>query len=54
MFDVEVLHLAAQAGFHVAEVPVRWRDDGDTRLNLVSGNVRNALDLLRIRFGRHE
>ncbi len=52
MFDVEILHLATQAGYRIAQVPVRWRDDGDSRLDLVRGNVRNLADLLRIRFGR--
>jgi dolichyl-phosphate beta-glucosyltransferase len=52
MFDVEVLHLAEQAGYHIKEIGVRWRDDGDSRLQLVAGNWRNVLDLLRIRFGR--
>jgi hypothetical protein len=33
-------------------VPVRWRDDGDSRLNLVAGNIRNVRDLLGIRW-RH-
>jgi dolichyl-phosphate beta-glucosyltransferase len=51
MFDVEVLYLARLRGYKVKEVGVRWRGDGDTRLNLVSGNWRNFLDLLRIRFG---
>jgi dolichyl-phosphate beta-glucosyltransferase len=52
MFDVEVLYLAEQSGYHIKEVGVRWRDDGDSRLQLVSGNWRNMLDILRIRFGR--
>jgi dolichyl-phosphate beta-glucosyltransferase len=51
MFDVEVLILAHRAGYRIKEVPVRWRDDGDSRLRLVAGNWRNMLDLLRIRFG---
>jgi glycosyltransferase involved in cell wall biosynthesis len=51
MFDVEVLYLAVRLGYDVKEIGVRWRDDGDTRLRLVSGNWRNMLDLLRIRFG---
>jgi hypothetical protein len=51
MFDVEVLCLAARAGYRIKEVGVRWRDDGDSRLDLVAGNWRNFLDLLRIRFG---
>jgi len=52
MFDVEVLHLAEQSGYHIKEVGVRWRDDGDSRLQLVAGNWRNMLDILRIRFGK--
>jgi dolichyl-phosphate beta-glucosyltransferase len=52
MFDVEVLHLAEQSGYHIKEVGVRWRDDGDSRLRLVAGNWRNMLDILRIRFGK--
>jgi dolichyl-phosphate beta-glucosyltransferase len=53
MFDVEILHLATQAGYRIAQVPVRWRDDGDSRLQLVRGNLRNLIDLLRIRLARH-
>ena len=51
MFDIEILHLAARAGYRVKEVGVRWRDDGDSRLDLVSGNWNNLRDVLRIRFG---
>jgi dolichyl-phosphate beta-glucosyltransferase len=53
MFDVEVLFLARQQGRRITQVPVRWRDDGDSRLQLVSGNVRNLRDLLSIRW-RHQ
>jgi glycosyltransferase involved in cell wall biosynthesis len=51
MFDVEILYLARRSGYRIVEVPVRWRDDGDSRLQLFSGNLRNLLDVLRIRFG---
>ncbi len=51
MFDVEVLSLAVRAGYKVKEVGIDWRDDGDTRLKLVSGNWKNLKDLFRIRFG---
>ena len=53
MFDVEILHLASRSGYRIAQVPVRWRDDGDSRLELVRGNLRNLRDLLRIRLGRY-
>lgn len=54
MFDVEILYLARQAGYHIEQVPIRWRDDGDSRLVLLRGNLRNGLDILRIRFGKAE
>src|SRR5262245_51000028 len=53
MFDVEILYLAKKTGYHIKEVGVRWRDDGDSRLQLVAGNWRNALDILRIRFATY-
>src|SRR5581483_2216638 len=52
MFDVEILRLALKSGYRIQEIGIRWHDDGDSRLNLVCGNLRNALDILRIRFGR--
>jgi dolichyl-phosphate beta-glucosyltransferase len=52
MFDVEILYIARQRGYRIEEVPVRWRDDGDSRLNLVAGNLRNVRDILGIRW-RH-
>ncbi|HEY7312550.1 MAG TPA: dolichyl-phosphate beta-glucosyltransferase [Gemmataceae bacterium] len=52
MFDVEVLHLAERSGYHVKEVGVRWRDDGDSRSHLMAINWQNLLDILRIRFGK--
>jgi dolichyl-phosphate beta-glucosyltransferase len=50
MFDVEILYLATQLNYQIAQVPVRWRDDGDSRLNLILGNIQNFTDILRIRF----
>lgn len=52
MFDVEILCLAAEAGYRLVQVPVRWRDDRDSRLHLVGGNLRNAADILRIQRNR--
>ncbi|MGH7380693.1 MAG: dolichyl-phosphate beta-glucosyltransferase [Candidatus Methylomirabilales bacterium] len=51
MFDVEVLYLAQHAGYRIAQVPIRWRYDGDSRLALLSANVQNVIDIFRIRFG---
>ena len=51
MFDVEILYLAVAMKYRIAQVPVRWRDDADSRYQLVSGTIRNLTDLLRIRMG---
>jgi dolichyl-phosphate beta-glucosyltransferase len=50
MFDVELLYLCQRLGYRVKEVPIRWRDDADSRLELVAGNLRNVRDIFRIRF----
>jgi dolichyl-phosphate beta-glucosyltransferase len=49
MFDVEILLIAQRLGYRIKEIPITWRDDGDSRLQLVSGNIRNMRDLFRIR-----
>ncbi len=55
MFDVEVLAIARRLGYRIQQVPVRWRDDADSRLDLIAGNLRNVRDIFRIglehRFG---
>jgi dolichyl-phosphate beta-glucosyltransferase len=53
MYDVEILYLAEQAGYRIVQVPIRWRDDGDSRLQLFRGNLRNAVDILRLRLMDH-
>lgn len=49
MFDVEILRLAKRLGYEIKEVGVRWQDDGDSRSPMISGTIRHARDLLRIR-----
>jgi glycosyltransferase involved in cell wall biosynthesis len=53
MFDVEILYLACRSGYRIEQIPIRWRDDGDSRLALVRGNIRNVIDVLKIRFTRY-
>jgi dolichyl-phosphate beta-glucosyltransferase len=47
-FDVEALFIARKLGYRVCEVPVRWRNDEDTHVGLVSG-FQAFPDLARIR-----
>lgn len=48
MFDVEILSLALRNRYRIKQVGIRWADDGDSRLALLSGNWRNMIDLMRI------
>jgi dolichyl-phosphate beta-glucosyltransferase len=52
MFDVEILRLAQMLNYRIKEVGIRWHDDGDSRLELVAGNWRNAQDILKIGLSR--
>jgi len=51
MFDVETVLNARKLGLRLAEFPVDWTNDPDTRLRLVRGSLRNMKDLIRLRLG---
>lgn len=48
-FDAEILFLAQKYGYSIKEVPVCWRNDPATKVNLLKDTVRSFLGLLRIR-----
>lgn len=47
-FDAELCLNASRLGLAVAEVPVVWRDNRDTRVRIVHSSARMMLDLIRI------
>jgi dolichyl-phosphate beta-glucosyltransferase len=49
MFDVEVILRARQKGYRIAEFPVQWTSDRDTRFPPVLGSVRSLRELLAIK-----
>lgn len=49
MYDVEILYIAQISGYRIAQVPIRWRDDGDSRYDVLVGSIRNMRELLSIR-----
>jgi len=57
-FDVEVLWLARQLGYRIAEIPIVWRDDRRSNVRLLRDSGGMLLDLGRIRLngwaGRYE
>jgi dolichyl-phosphate beta-glucosyltransferase len=48
MIDIDMLCRAARAGYRIAEFPVHWTVDPDTRFKLVSGSWQNLVELGRI------
>ncbi len=49
LFDVEVLVMALKQGYRIAEFPVSWSCDRDSRLNVRSHALQVIRDLLAIR-----
>jgi dolichyl-phosphate beta-glucosyltransferase len=47
-YDAELCVNADRLGLRVAEVPVRWLNNADTRVTLFGSSLRMALDLARI------
>ena len=48
-FDVEVLFIAKQRGYRIAELPIPWFFNPDSHVDVVRDSLQMALDLFRIR-----
>lgn len=48
-FDVEVLYLAARAGYRIVQIPVRWRNDPRSRVRLLRDPWRMLIEIAHIR-----
>ena len=51
-FDVEVLLIARKLGYDVAEIPIRWVNDPNTKVAILSDGPRMLIDMVRARL-RH-
>ncbi|MCH7800918.1 MAG: glycosyltransferase family 2 protein [Chloroflexi bacterium] len=50
-FDTEMLLIAEKNGYRIKEIPVKWTDDPDSRVKIVSTAYEDMKGLLRLRFG---
>lgn len=57
-FDVEVLYIARHRGYRIAELPIPWYYNPQSRISVVRDSLQMALDILKIRYnglrGRYE
>ncbi|MDQ6963968.1 MAG: glycosyltransferase family 2 protein [Mariprofundales bacterium] len=49
-FDVEIIYLAQQEGLEVAEIPVRWINEPNSRVRMLIDPILMATDIMRIRY----
>ena len=48
-FDVEVLYIATRLGYKIKEVPIRWLNRKESKVNPLTHPLQMLTDLLRIR-----
>ncbi len=57
-FDVEVLYIARRRGYRIAELPIPWYYNPQSRISVARDSLQMALDILKIRYnglrGRYE
>jgi dolichyl-phosphate beta-glucosyltransferase len=51
-FDVEVLFIARQRGYHIVEVPIPWYFNPESKINVWRDSLRMAVDLGTIRLNQ--
>lgn len=48
-YDAEILYLAKKLNFSVKEIPIIWKNDSRTKVNLFKDIIRSIVDLIRIK-----
>ena len=48
-YDVEILALAKKNGYRISEIPVRWINSPDSKVNPIFDSLQMFLDLVKIR-----
>lgn len=53
-FDIELLYLARKRGYSIAEVPITWYYDADSRMRLFQDSLHLLLELWQIHRNDHD
>ncbi len=49
-FDAEMLFLATRRGYSIRELPIRWSNSDETRVEMARAAITSLVDLIRIRW----
>ncbi len=49
-FDIELLYLAVRYGLSVREIPVVWRNEPQSRVNMITDPINMLRDVARVRW----
>jgi hypothetical protein len=49
-FDAEILYMARKGGLRIAEAPVIWRDNPDSKVRIVRATLSALAGIIRIRW----
>jgi hypothetical protein len=49
-FDIEILYVARKRGYRIAELPIPWYFNPESKLNAVQDAILMGLDILKIRW----
>lgn len=53
-FDIEYLYIAELNNYSIKEIPVKWKDDKDSQVKLLSASINMFKDLLKIRNNKNK
>lgn len=49
-FDLEILFIARKRGYRIAEIPIQWRFNAETKLNPIRDAIRLWFDIFKIHY----
>ncbi len=53
-FDAELIYLLKKFNYKLREIPVKWKNNSDTKVRLTSDIVFSFIEVLKIRFTRYK
>ncbi|MFA4960912.1 MAG: glycosyltransferase [Candidatus Pacearchaeota archaeon] len=49
-FDSEILYIGRKLGFKIKEIPVKWKENDNSKVSLIKDGFNMLVDLIKVRF----